>query len=158
MVYARSLDLTGQERLQLGDVEVAQVRFVTRHEQLTESHDPKACSCRSCQIERSEVSHETPVAFIGGSHSQGEGFQRSVLPFRDPIAIAEHDRHFCPASQKKGSMDGYSLPGACEMREYLAWGPSTSIWPGVEYRFKVLQDALYACPRLLHGYQNILFR
>src|SRR5262252_3531684 len=125
MAYAPSLDLTSQERFQLGDVEVAQVRFVTRDEQLTEGHDSKARSSRSGQVERREVSHEPPVAFIGGTHCQSEGFQRRILPFRNPIAIAEYDRHFRHASQKEGSMDRYTLPGAGEMGEHLAWGPST---------------------------------
>ena len=55
-------------------------------------------------------------------------------------------------------MDGNALPGAGEVREQLARRPSPGIQPGIEYRFKALQDALYAGPRLLHGCQDILAR
>ena len=102
--------------------------------------------------------HEPPIALIGGPHGPCEGFQGRVLPFRNPIAIAEHDRHFRPASQKEGSVDRDPRPRASEMREHLARGPSTCIWSGVEQRFKSLRDALRARSRLLHGCQDILHR
>ena len=85
--------LLGEEGLQLGQVEVADVALVAGEQEVGEGRIAEGGSGNQREGGGVERLDKGAVAVVGSAHGEQEGGQGRSFPFRDPVGVVQLDGH-----------------------------------------------------------------